>query len=256
MQSVEPTSAQQRVAQYATRLGDDALILGQRLCEWSSNAPTLEEDLALSNVALDFLGRARMMYGYAAELQGTSEDELAFTREERQYQNLLLVELPRGDFAFTMMRQLLLDVFEIRYFQALTHSADQRLAAIAGKSVKEVQYHCRRSRDWIRRLGLGTQESQQRLQAATDELWGYVDELFEMDELEQHLIGLGIAIDRGALESEWRAEIEQLARACNITLPDTPWQVSGGRQGLHTEHMGHLLSELQYMQRAYPGLQW
>ncbi len=256
MQSVDRPSTAQQIARFTTRLGDDALILGQRLCEWSSNAPTLEEDLALSNVALDFLGRARMMYGYAAELQGGSEDELAFTRDEREYENLLLVELPRGDFAFTMMRQVLLDLFEVRYFHALTRSADPQLAAIAAKTVKEVDYHCRRSRDWIRRLGLGTPESQRRLQAATDELWGYVDELFEVDELEQHLIGLGIAVDRATLESDWRAEIEQLALACNITLPDAPWQVSGGRQGVHTEHMGHLLSELQYMQRAYPGLQW
>lgn len=244
------------IARYAIRLGDDALILGQRLCEWSSNAPTLEEDLALSNVALDLLGRARLLYGYAAELQGGNEDELAFTRDERQYENLLLVELPRGDFAFTMMRQALLDLFEARFFQALSNSADQQLAAIAAKTIKEVEYHCRRSRDWVRRLGLGTDESQHRLQTATDELWGYVDELFAMDELELSLTAKGVAVDRAALRKDWQAEIEQLTAASGITLPESPWQVSGGRQGVHTEHLGHLLSEMQYMQRAYPELQW
>ena len=247
---------QQNIAAYAIRLGDDALILGQRLCEWSSNAPTLEEDLALSNVALDFLGRARLLYSYAGQLTGRSEDELAFTRDERQYQNLLLVELPRGDFAFTMMRQYLLDTFEQGFFAALTRSADQQLSGIAGKAVKEISYHCRRSRDWIRRLGLGTEESHRRLQTATDTLWGYVDELFEVDALEQDLIDAGIAVDRSALEPMWRAAVEQVAGECNLTLPDGAWQVSGGRSGVHTEHLGHLLSELQYLQRSHPGLQW
>ena len=244
------------IARYAIRLGDDALILGQRLCEWSSNAPTLEEDLALSNVALDLLGRARLLYGYGAELQGGDEDELAFTRDERQYENLLLVELPRGDFAFTMMRQALLDLFEDRFFRALSNSADQQLAAIAAKTIKEIEYHCRRSREWVRRLGLGTDESRRRLQSATHELWGYVDELFEMDDLERDLIDQGIAVDRAVLREDWQAELEQLALSSGITLPESPWQVTGGRQGVHTEHLGHLLSEMQYMQRAYPGLQW
>lgn len=256
MPDANATDSTDPLARYIIRLGDDALILGQRLCEWSSNAPTLEEDLALSNVALDFLGRARMLYGYAAEMTGGSEDELAFTRDERQYENLLLVELPRGDFAFTMMRQFLLDTFEASYFAALRNSADPTLAAIAAKTVKEVDYHLRRSRDWIRRLGLGTEESQQRLQAATDELWGYVDELFETDDVERSLIGRGIAVDREAIHDNWHAAVATLVSQSGITLPESPWQVSGGRQGVHTEHLGHLLSEMQYLQRAHPGQQW
>ncbi len=244
------------LARFAIRLGDDALILGQRLCEWSSNAPTLEEDLALSNVALDFLGRARMLYGYATQIRGGSEDELAFTRDERQYENLLLVELPRGDFAYTMLRQYLLDAFEDLYFAALTQSTDPTLAAVAAKTVKEVDYHLRRSTDWIRRLGLGTEESHQRLQNATDELWGYVDELFETDTLEQGLIKQNIAVDRADLQTAWCKRVTELLSASNISVPETPWQVSGGRRGLHTEHLGHLLSEMQYMQRAHPGQQW
>jgi ring-1,2-phenylacetyl-CoA epoxidase subunit PaaC len=197
-----------------------------------------------------------MLYGYAAAISGTTEDQLAFTRDERQYENLLLVELPRGDFAYTMMRQYLLDAFESNFFAGLCHSSDPTLAGIAAKTVKEVDYHLRRSQEWIRRLGLGTAESRQRLQAATDELWGYVDELFEADTLEQTLIDQGIAVNRGALEAGWRAAVTGLLTASNISLPDSTWQVTGGRRGLHTEHLGHLLSEMQYLQRAYPGQQW
>lgn len=255
MSDDRPTN-QNPVARYAIRLGDDALILGQRLCEWSSQAPTLEEDLALSNVALDFLGRARMLYGYAAEISGADEDALAFTREERQYENLLLVELPRGDFAYTMMRQYLLDAFEASFFAALCRSRNAALAGIAAKTVKEVDYHLRRSQEWIRRLGLGTDQSRQRLQAAADELWGYVDELFETDALEQSLLEQGIAVNRGAIQEDWRTTVTGLMTASGITLPDSTWRVTGGRQGQHTEHLGHLLSEMQYMQRAYPGQQW
>ncbi len=243
-------------AQFSLRLADDALILGQRLCEWSGKAPTLEEDLALSNVALDFLGRARMCYGHAAELTGSNEDQLAFLRDARDFTNLLITELPRGDFAFTMARQYLLDVFEGGYFAALTHSQDQQLSAIAGKVVKEVRYHARRSAHWIEVLGGGTAESHERLQAAIDELWGYVDELFAMDTLETFLAASGIAVDRKSLEMPWRSNVERHLAASQIKVPDSSWQVSGGRTGVHTEHLGHLLSELQFMQRAYPGLEW
>ncbi len=246
----------QPVARYAIRLGDDALITGQRLCEWSGQAPTLEEDLALANVGLDFLGRTRMLYGYAGSITGQDEDELAGLRDVSAFENLLLVELPRGDFAFTMARQYLLDAFEDLFFAALQRSTDTNLAAIAEKTVKEVRYHKRRSLEWMRRLGLGTDDSRQRLQAAVDELWGYVDELFAMDQLEDALLTDGVAVDRAQLAAPWRSEVDAVLNDVGIRVPGSDWQVSGGRTGVHTEHLGHLLSELQFMQRAYPGASW
>jgi len=244
------------IARYATRLGDDALVLSQRLCEWSSNAPVLEEDLALSNVALDYLGRVRMLYGYAGGRTGKTEDDLAFLRDVMEFENLLMVELPRGDFAFTMVRQYLLDEFEDGFFQALTQSSDEVLAGVAGKTVKEVQYHKRRSIEWMRRLGLGTPESNRRAQQALDELWGYVDELFILDELERGLAEQGIAVRRDALEQPWRNAVATLLAESSLRLPAGASQVLGGRERMHTEHLGHLLSEMQFMQRAYPGLNW
>jgi ring-1,2-phenylacetyl-CoA epoxidase subunit PaaC len=244
------------IAAYATRLGDDALVLSQRLCEWSSNAPVLEEDLALSNVALDYLGRVRMLYGLAGERTGRSEDELAFLRDVMEFENLLMVELPRGDFAFTMVRQYLLDEFESVFFTALLTSRDEVLAGIAGKTVKEVQYHKRRSVEWMRRLGLGTQESNRRAQQALEELWGYVDEFFVMDALEHRLVEQGIAVARDTLEQPWRAAVAALLAETDLRQPAGDWQVLGGRDRMHTEHLGHLLSEMQFMQRAYPGLNW
>ncbi len=240
----------------ALRLGDDALIHGQRLCEWCSCAPTLEEDLALSNIALDYLGRARMFYSRAGDALGVGEDELAFLRDVREFENMLLVELPRGDFAFTMARQYLLDEYEVLYFDALTGSRDTELAAIARRIVKEVRYHRRHSSEWMLRLGLGTEESRGRLTAALDDLVGYLPELFEMDAAERALVGDGLGVDRSALRAPWQAAVETTLGSAKVELPQSGWAVSGGRAGIHTEHLGHLLSELQFMQRAYPGRQW
>ena len=189
-------------------------------------------------------------------MTGQHEDELASLRDVGAFENLLLVELPRGDFAFTMARQYLLDVFEEAFFAALQHSTDEQLAGIAAKTLKEVHYHKRRSMEWMRRLGLGTGESRSRLQAAVDELWGYVDELFAMDDLEQQLAAQGVAVDRTALDAAWRGEVQAVLSDAGLTIPGSDWQVSGGRAGVHTEHLGHLLSELQFMQRAYPGSSW
>jgi ring-1,2-phenylacetyl-CoA epoxidase subunit PaaC len=244
------------VARFAARLGDDALIHGQRLCEWSSRAPTLEEDLALANVALDYLGRARLCYTHAGELLGCGEDDFAYLRDARAFENLLLVELPRGDFAFTMLRQYLLDVFEDAYFARLCDSGDAYLAGMAGKACKEIDYHKRRSREWMRRLGHGTDVSRAKLQAAVEALWGYVDELFAMDDLERHLTVEGVAVDREVLAQAWHTEVRGWLEECGVKVPDGSWQVEGGRNGVHTEHLGHLLSEMQFLQRAYPGLQW
>ena len=246
----------EEIARYSVRLGDDAMIIAQRLCEWSSRAPTLEEDLALANVGLDYLGRARMCYSYAGSLLGKTEDDFAFLRDVREFENALMFELPRGDFAFTMVRQFLTDEFETLFFPLLSTSVDSELAAIAEKTNKEVAYHRRRSNEWLKRLGLGTSESHARAQLALDELWGYIDELFEMDELEMALCAAGVAVDRVALQATFSDNVQSGLINASLAVPEHSWQVRGGRTGSHTEHLGHLLTELQFLQRAYPGQQW
>jgi ring-1,2-phenylacetyl-CoA epoxidase subunit PaaC len=246
------------IKEYAIRLGDDSLILGHRISEWSSNGPYLEEDIALSNTALDYIGRARLYYSYAATLsqEKMSEDDFAYTRDARQFSNLLINELPRGDFAFTMVRQLLIDAYNLAFLPQLICSKDPTLAAIAGKAIKETQYHFRRSRDWVLRLGDGTQESHTRTQAALNDLWGYTHELFESDALEQSLIEQGIAVDNSCLKEDWKKTIDSCITQATLTLPEDGWAVKGGRKGYHTENLGHLLTELQFVHRSYPGLQW
>lgn len=252
------TNSEQAIKQYAVRLGDDALVLGHRLSEWCSNAPFLEEDLALTNVALDFIGRARMFYSYAADLSGgdCSEDSFAYSRDCREFSNLLIHELPRGDFAFSMARQYFVDEYNLLYMERLLDSTDTTFAAIAAKAIKETRYHLRRSRDWMLRLGDGTPESHERLQSAVAELWGYIPELFDMDDLERGLAREGIAVDSAALKPAWYKAVSVTLTEATVELPQSSWEVKGGRQGIHTESLGHLLSELQFIQRAYPGLQW
>lgn len=244
--------------EYALQLADDALVLGQRLSEWCGRAPFLEEDIALTNVALDYIGRARMLYAYAAELdrKGRTEDDFAFLRDCRDYRNFLICELPRGDFAFTMTRQLLVDTFNVAFLERLARSADATLAAIAHKAIKESRYHLRRSGEWVVRLGDGTGESRRRMQRALDELWAYTGELFEMDALETRLATAGVAADRAALRPDWERRIETTLGEATLQRPGDDLAIRGGRAGIHTEHLGYLLAELQYMQRAYPGLSW
>ena len=246
------------IEKFATALGDDALTMGQRLSEWTSNAPFLEEDLALTNVALDYIGRSRMFLSYAGELEGKgrSEDDLAFHRDTREFTNLLIFELPIGDFANTLIRQYLVDAFEVLYFEALCQSSDKTIAAIAARTLKECRYHLRRSRDWVLRLGDGTEESHQRAQSALDEVWPFVEELFEMPAYESDLVAEGIALDREGLRDDWDKEVKATLRDATLELPDTTHVIRGGREGVHTEHLGFLLAEMQFMQRAYPGLEW
>ncbi len=246
------------VIDYSIALGDDSLTLGHRLSEWCRNGPFLEEDLALSNVALDFIGRARLFYTYAAELEGKgrSEDDIAYLRDCRAYRNFLINELPNGDFAFTMARQLMIDIYEMGFFTYLQQSADQTLAAIAAKAIKECRYHLRRSSDWVRRLGDGTEESHRRIQKAFDDLWGYAPELFAPCENEQELIEAGIAVNRGGLKENWDSAMHAILREATLEVPGGDWSIGGGRDGVHTEHLGYLLAEMQFLQRAYPGLQW
>lgn len=243
---------------YSIALGDDALILGQRLAEWVSNAPSLEEELALANVTLDHVGRARMFYGHAAAIaaDGRDEDAIAFGRDTRTFTNLLINELPRGDFAFTMIRQFLLDAFNVPFLSGLAASRDAGLAAIGEKAVKESTYHLRRSRDWVLRLGDGTPESHDRAQRAIDEVWGYTHELFEPFAAETRLTAAGVSTDRAALEPAWRREVADTLAQATLRMPETAWNIRGGRDGVHTEHLGYLLAEMQFMQRAYPGQQW
>jgi ring-1,2-phenylacetyl-CoA epoxidase subunit PaaC len=248
----------EQIRDYAIRLGDDAVVQGHRLSEWCSYGPFLEEDLALTNVALDFIGRARMFYSYAAELaaDGSTEDSYAYTRDCREFSNLLIHELPRGDFAFTCARQYLVDEYALRYMEALCGSGNPELAAIAAKAVKESRYHLRRSRDWMLRLGDGTPESHERIQTALDELWGFTYELFEMDALEQALADAGVGVDASLLHDDWLAAVKVTCAEATLNLSEADWSVRGGRAGMHTEHLGHLLCELQFVQRAYPGLEW
>ena len=251
--------ATEQLFEYALRLADDALILGQRLTEWCSNGPFLEEDIALSNVALDHIGRARLFYDCATRFdpQGRSEDTLAFLREEREYHNLLLFELPRGDFAFTIVRQFLNDLFMVPYLEQLRTSRNAPLAAVAGKCFKESCYHLRRSKYWMVRLGDGTAESHRRMQEALNTLWGYTHELFLMDSLESTLATCGVAVDRGALRPGWDRQVDAILREATLERPGAAaWAASGGREGQHTEYLGHILTELQYMQRTWPGLHW
>ena len=243
---------------YALRRADDALVLGHRLSEWCGHAPMLEEDMALANMGLDLLGQARELYSYAADVegQGNDEDKFAYLRDVRQYRNLLLLEQPNGDFARTMTRQFFYAAFADLYWRAMMNSPDATLAAIAAKSEKESAYHVRHSSEWMVRLGDGTGESHRRAQTAIDDLWAYTGEMFEVDDSERGLIDAGIAIDPATLRARWIETISSVLREATLPLPHSDWMQQGGRNGRHSEHLGHLLSELQSMQRTFPGATW
>jgi ring-1,2-phenylacetyl-CoA epoxidase subunit PaaC len=243
---------------YALRRADDALILGHRLSEWCGHAPALEEDMALANMGLDLLGQARELYSYAAKIEakGNNEDTFAYLRDVRQYRNLLLVEQPNGDFARTMARQFFYAAFADLYWRAMMKSGDATLAAIAAKSEKESAYHLRHSSEWMVRLGDGTEESHRRAQTAVDDLWAYTGEMFEVDESERALIERGVAVDPATLHSQWQQTVSGVVTEATLALPKSGWMQQGGRSGKHSEHLGHLLSELQSMQRTFPGATW
>jgi ring-1,2-phenylacetyl-CoA epoxidase subunit PaaC len=243
---------------YTLRRADDALVLGHRLSEWCGHGPMMEEDMALANMGLDLLGQARELYSYAAKVEGrdNNEDKLAYLRDVRQYRNLLLVEQPNGDFAHTMVRQFFYAAFADLFWRAMTKSRDETLAGIAAKSEKESAYHLRHSSEWIIRLGDGTEESHARTQGAIDHLWAFTGEMFAVDEAEQCLIDKGAAIDTTALRPLWLKTVSGVVAEAALTLPTNDWMQQGGRSGRHSEHLGHLLSELQYMQRTFPGLTW
>lgn len=243
---------------FLLRLADDHLILGHRLSEWCGHAPMLEEDLAMPNIALDLIGQARALYQYAAEAEGSgrSEDDLAFLRRERDYVNCLMVERPNGDFAHTMLRQFYFAAYMHAFWERASSSADERLAGIAAKAVKEVAYHVRHCGEWVIRLGDGTAESARRMQAAVAALSPYVDEMFEADAVSDAVAEAGIAPDPASLRAAFAATVERIFGEALLDMPQAQWPKSGGRQGRHGEEMGYLLAELQYMQRTYPGATW
>jgi ring-1,2-phenylacetyl-CoA epoxidase subunit PaaC len=243
---------------YTLRLADSALILGHRLSEWIGHAPLLEEELALGNIALDLIGEARALYAYAGTIEGKGRDEdaLAYHRDAAAFRNLLLVEQPNGDFAVTIVRQFLYSAVMHPFWRALAGSRDATLAAVAAKAEKESAYHLRHAGEWLIRLGDGTAESHRRAQAALDELWSYAGELFETDAVEKALIGEGIAVDPATLRPDWERTVADVLAEATLAAPAGGWMQSGGRSGRHSEHLGHLLASLQFLQRAYPGATW
>jgi ring-1,2-phenylacetyl-CoA epoxidase subunit PaaC len=241
------------------RLGDTCLVLSQRLCEWVGKTPALEEDIALANTGLDLLGQARMWLAYAGEVEdrGRGEDMLAFHRDAHEFRNLLLVERPNGSYADTLMRQFLFDNWHQLALELLVQSADGRIAAIAEKATKEVAYHVRRSTDLVIRLGGGTTESRTRMQAVLDELWMYTGEMFASDDVDDVMAAQGIVDKVATLRHAWHAQVGAILAAAGLDMPSADaWMQGGGKQGRHSEHMGFLLAEMQFLQRAYPGQQW
>lgn len=243
---------------YLLRLADTSLILGQRLSEWCGHGPVLEEDLALTNVALDCIGQARLLLTHAAavEGQGRDEDQLAFLRDEGRYRNLTIVELPNGDFGATVVRNLLVNAWQAQVWASLPASTDRTLAAVAEKSAKETRYHVSHAAEWTIRLGDGTDESHGRLQSALDRLWPYTAECFAADPVDEAVAAAGIAPLCSTLESAWLGTVVPVLEEATLTVPVRSPFRSRGKAGVHTEHLGHLLAGMQHLQRAYPGGQW
>ncbi len=243
---------------FCLRLADTALVLGHRLSEWSHKAHSLEEDIALSNLGLDLIGQARNFYQYAAKAEGAGrdEDQLAYLRDASDWRNPLIVELPNGDFAFTMMRHFLYSAWYLPFTQALMKSSDERLAAIAAKTEKEMKYHLRHASEWIIRLADGTEQSRHRIDDALLAIWPYAAEMFEMTEAEETLLADGISVNHAALKAAFEKTVADVFSEATLPVPEAGFQHTGGLTGRHTEHLGYLLADLQFLQRAYPGATW
>jgi len=246
------------LAVYALRLGDDALVLAQRLGEWVASAPQIEEDIALGNIGLDLLGQARTLLAYAGETEGAgrSEDDLAYVREERAFVNVQLVEQPNGDFAVSMARQLYFSTYQFALYERLQHSADATLGGVAEKAVKEVAYHRDHATQWVLRLGDGTDESHRRMQDGLARMWPFVAELFEADDLVRALATGGVAVDPSTLRAEWDAYVDAVLAEATLARPTSTWTARGGRRGIHSQPFGFLLAELQHLHRSHPGASW
>jgi ring-1,2-phenylacetyl-CoA epoxidase subunit PaaC len=248
----------QALIDYALQLADNSLILGQRNSEWCGHGPVLEQDIAITNISLDLIGQARNFYQHAAILIGgdATEDSLAYLRKEREFKNCLLVEQPNGDWAQTILRQFFFSQYQYLLFEQLQNSQDKQLAAIAEKSLKEVTYHLRWSSEWVIRLGDGTEESHQRMIKAIDELWRYTGELFEAVDYEMQVVEDGIGVNLSKLKGSWMIKVKEIFDEATLALPEKTFMQTGGKEGKHTEHLGYILTELQYMQRTYPGCEW
>jgi len=243
---------------YTLHLADNALVLGHRNSEWTGHGPILEQDIALSNIALDLIGQARYLYQYAATLLsgGATEDRLAYHRDGWDFKNCLLVEQDNGDWAKTILRQFFFSAYQYYFYQQLAEGKDRELAAIAEKSFKEVSYHLRWSSEWVIRLGDGTEESNRRMNDALDQLWRLTGELFVPASYEKQLSAVGFAVDLAALQPLWQQRVADVFQQATLTQPASGWQQTGGKEGRHTEHLGYLLAEMQFLQRAYPGNEW
>lgn len=243
---------------YILGVTDNSLILGQRLGELCGHGPSLETDIAMTNIALDLLGQCRNYYQYAAKIKGgdITEDSIAMLRKEREYVNVLLVEQPNTHFGYVIARQFLFDVFHLLQMQELQKSKDETLASIATKNIKETLYHERFSRDWVLRLGDGTEESNAKMQEAIEDLWPYTNELFEVTKTDQEMIDAGIAVDVSKLKDSYYQRVSEILKEAKLKVPENKYFQTGGKKGIHTEHMGRLLAELQYMQRTYPNMKW
>ena len=243
---------------YILGIADNCLILGQRLGELCGHGPSLETDIACTNISLDLFGQVRNYYQYAGRIQGKgkSEDDIAMLRLEREYVNTLLVEQPNTDFAYIMARQFLFDAYHYMFLQELQQSKDETLAAIANKSIKEVSYHLRFSSDWIKRLGDGTEESQDRMQTAINDLWTYTDELFHQTDADKVMISEGVGVETLALKDGYYNRVSEVLKEATLEIPDSKYFQKGGKQGIHTEHLGYLLADMQYMQRSFPHMEW
>ena len=251
-------SKNEAVLAYVLRLADNALILAQRMIELVTAKPELEEELANANFALDFIGQARMLYSYAGELEGAgrSEDDLAFMRDGNEFRNLLLIEQPNGHFGDSIVRQYLFEAFYVHQLDALTQCKDQRIAEIAARAIKEVRYHLRHISHWLIRLGDGTDDSHQRVQASLDELWRFTGEMFVSDEVDVAIRDNLDGPDLDAIEVRWRHDVEDVIAEATLQLPEDEWMARGGKQGQHSEHFGFLIAEMQFLQRSYPGASW
>ena len=249
---------QNQCVEYLLRLADDRLVLGSRLSEWCGHAPILEEDIALANIALDLIGQATLLLELAGETEGAGRDAdaLAYLRDAIDYRNVLLVEVPNGDFAVTIVRQFLFSAAAFYQLDGLARSVHPTLAGIAAKALKETRYHVRHAGEWVIKLGDGTAESHRRAQDALDGLWRFTGELFLVDDVDDRLVRAGVAPDLAPLEPKWRAQVSDVVRRATLTLPASGYMQRGGRAGRHTEHLGHLLAEMQILQRSHPGATW
>ncbi len=243
---------------YTLQIADNALILGHRLSEWCGHGPVLEQDIALTNIALDLIGQARSLYQYTAQIEGNgkTEDDFAYLRIGTQYKNLLLVEQPNGHFGTTIVRQFLFDAYHFAFYQELLKSKDKTLAAIAEKSLKEVTYHLRFSSEWMIRLGDGTEESHLKMQTSLDDLWVYTGALFEESEVDTEALNTGFGVDLSIVKNYWDQKVTEILNLATLKRPTSTWTQRGGKQGRHSEHLGYILAEMQYLQRTYPGQAW